>query len=376
MIVVCAAESEYTGAPAGSTKELYIIIGNGFDMACGLKTGYKDFLSEVEMAECTHAWLRKKATKKVYETWEKERAEQTETYLSVIDNTWYRYFKKVCKSNSWIDFENEISELLKPIEENKEKNGFGGSSTLQWQCDSDLDKKLNGMLIEYSSRVKWRGIQLRYREYNITYENLRNRLEDDLKEFTNALGHYLKLWQELKKPKPTKSIKEIVDTISQSDTTSIISFNYTHTLEQILSIDHGRDNAEFCYVHGELGSEQPSETIILGMEDFTPAQNPFFYSVRKGHKRRSRKTDSKCNGWAKRLKMPSRTDSSRKLIIFGHSLSAMDRDIIQDFMNVKDMEIVIYYLSDEERDKMMAQLNRYEIERNYIDGIEWIRSEE
>lgn len=79
-----------------------LVIGNGFDLAHGLKTTYQDFLKFTDN----------------YRTYlENEYYEQMlEVKKLVHDNAWIKHFQRFCEENGWIGFEKEISKVIQMIE--------------------------------------------------------------------------------------------------------------------------------------------------------------------------------------------------------------------------------------------------------------------
>ncbi|MBR3318547.1 MAG: hypothetical protein IKG21_12080 [Atopobiaceae bacterium] len=82
----------------------YAIIGNGFDLECGLRTGYKDFLSFVHEGKYDDPPLCGTAAAPV-------------DWLALRDgNYWFRRFDSVQIGCGWVDFENEIAKVTISVE--------------------------------------------------------------------------------------------------------------------------------------------------------------------------------------------------------------------------------------------------------------------
>lgn len=109
-----------------------LIIGNGFDLAHGLKTSYKDFL----MFE---KYIKKIKDKNILYHLEenyfikdedlflklcniKDNIELYDTFYSLFNNNiWINYFEKIIIDNGWVDFESEISKVIKNLDKLKKQ---------------------------------------------------------------------------------------------------------------------------------------------------------------------------------------------------------------------------------------------------------------
>jgi len=101
-----------------------ILIGNGFDLAHGLKTGYKDFIDDF----CVQVETNDEMWGLVMKT-EKTKTVNFETLLENEENFKNKFFyavKKDLNIQNWVDVEkvyyNELVNCMKNAEKNKEKN--------------------------------------------------------------------------------------------------------------------------------------------------------------------------------------------------------------------------------------------------------------
>lgn len=117
-----------------------LIVGNGFDLYHGLPTRYTDFLKfisywsifcdnyngEAKAQVCTPFRVKLSEQNEIIEESMRDFAshqgyykyEHLEFINSHIDNLWIQYFlKKQLSSVNWIDFEGEIYNVLKLVEE-------------------------------------------------------------------------------------------------------------------------------------------------------------------------------------------------------------------------------------------------------------------
>lgn len=141
-----------------------LVIGNGFDLAHGLPTRYIDFMNYLNAIDILYAFksirdtsttdvspestinknyidyvidnnsnisqvLRENILEKYHNEWAKDFPKKLMNIFSKDTskiNSWYEYFRHLIKKNklqdNWIDFEAEISEVIKKIENNIPKD--------------------------------------------------------------------------------------------------------------------------------------------------------------------------------------------------------------------------------------------------------------
>ena len=89
-----------------------LVIGNGFDLAHGLPTSYKEFLKFVLESEDMCSRFQKNGLGA------KESASAVAEIKEMIkDNFWINHFEKVSEcGENWIDFETEISKVIQEID--------------------------------------------------------------------------------------------------------------------------------------------------------------------------------------------------------------------------------------------------------------------
>lgn len=257
-----------------------VIIGNGFDMAHGLKTSYMDFINwywerrlnamltensavsedclcklEIKNTKDYASWsnffffhsLRDLITRKwKYPPFEiisafKENADE----FSVTYSQFFGTILQSIETRGWVDIENDYYQLLKGCAENAD-------------CDYTI-KELNEQLaylqeklVGYLSSIGTNHYIKELHDAMITFfdpadfstEGKKMALENMGLENTNLEDiHYN--FEEQKKLRPERIM--------------LLSFNYTATAKQ-----YGNFNLDFNYIHGEL--EHP-ENIIFGYGD-------------------------------------------------------------------------------------------------------------
>ena len=257
-----------------------VIIGNGFDMAHGLKTSYMDFINwywerrlnamlteHAPISEDCLCKLEIKNTKDcaswsnffffhsfrdlMTREWKYPPTEIISTIKENTDDfsvTYSKFFETILQSietKGWVDIENDYYQLLKSCSEApdsgyavKELNGqlaYLQDRLVEYlrNIGSNLYKKeLHNPMIEFFDPA------------DFSTEGKKKALENMGFEDTN-LEEIQNIFEEQKKLRPERIM--------------LLSFNYTTTAKM-----YGNFNIEFNYIHGEL--EHP-EKIIFGYGD-------------------------------------------------------------------------------------------------------------
>ncbi len=162
-----------------------LVIGNGFDLAHGLPTKYIDFLNFCKSVRIIYTWtvrneideylidLFKQMNNKVVNAlktvlnnrklnYQKnqifgsqfitDNEALNETFHHINDNIWISYFTDIIGNfdKNWIDFESEISKVIKSIDADMKEKDF----------EDRIDRLSNGFLMN------------KYQYYKISYDEL------------------------------------------------------------------------------------------------------------------------------------------------------------------------------------------------------------
>lgn len=346
----------------------YAILGNGFDLECGLQTSYSRFLSFVKNGEFNKIGAGAGATSPV--DWEGFRK----------NNFWYERFNSIQIGSGWVDFENEIARVVTNVEHSMlREDGTVAfmADEVEWTPHYSSKHMLNDLVWSWYDT-----------EVNIqTYQDLVKKLIDDLNELTRCFEAYLFNHVTTTAPRSTAATERLVNDLSACDVARVISFNYTSTLEQILKKDGV--NADFCYVHGAVTDGSGKNRMVLGINERSDAEESerlaAFGPFKKYNQRIFKQTDSRYMTWLhddqapyketrrldelddklllspgnvfdgrathNRLVLMKKAAKERQLrkevIIFGHSLGITDKDILKAFITLPDTRTVVYYHSDE-----------------------------
>ena len=291
-----------------------LLIGNGFDLAHGLPTKYTDFLEFVKMikiikeknifndgfaisdAGCNvdngklHQDIRLTILNKANNN--KLEGDSKELIDCINNNIWIEYFLQ-CDSflkENWIDFESEISRIIKIIDNDIHSNG--GLDTVVRNISEDffanyfldnLDERVQ--MRDEAAFIKYAGLPVseqskyveQYRQDNpveplkeeITYDKLIEILEEDLNKLIRALEIYICEYVE------KINIIEKSPDIDKEEIDFILSFNYTHIFSKLYSVSSQskKEIADpFDYLHGEAKINNVIETnnMVLGIDEYLP----------------------------------------------------------------------------------------------------------
>lgn len=345
-----------------SSEELYLMIGNGFDLESGLPTSYRDYLCFVQAIEM----IKEGETLEdfnINESIKKRLLCENIDFAfwdDVINSFWYKHFKKSTIRNLWIDFESEIAKVIRFLETSMDNTRFHQATIDDYVSGnkiSDLSNTFYDLLISYGIQNKYKVSEdNEYIEYNVTYMEFRNKLLLDLNSFISGLEKYLIDFVEPLPIKKTDNIIDLIEKIRKKDKCFILSFNYTKTLENILkseSID-----AEFCYVHGKISKNHFRNNMVLGMDEYLKPEAVKrmigFAQFRKYNQRIFKETDSNYIDWLDNIK--TYTECNRILCIMGHSLGISDKDIIGPFVTAKNMKTILYYHNIDALNNQVANL--------------------
>ncbi len=388
-----------------------LVLGNGFDLAHGLPTSYINFLEFCEKvipiyngidklyisykSNFLSDWRINNEIKDFLEDAYKSRKKENniiytkypeldELYLLIENNIWFYYFKKCNKhgKENWIDFENEISKVIKSITQVMEEfeislyseelnymdgNSYPGIDSVYYNILNIMRKCKKGIL------------------YKFTYLEIKNYLLDDLNCLTRALEIYLtKVICKIKTGKVSSDIEFITEL-----STKVLNFNYTDTYFRKYS--NYNDETNIDYIHGKADINNTIETnnMVLGIDEYLSKKkrnsDTDFIAFKKSYQRIFKGTGCKYKDWLdiihedykkRQIKLEKRVMETsgffskkqikkqvkreylneHNLYIFGHSLDVTDKDILRDLILNNILHTTIFYHSKEELGKKIANL--------------------
>ncbi|OFS50784.1 AbiH family protein [Streptococcus sp. HMSC072D03] len=321
-----------------------LILGNGFDLAMGRKTSYKDFLE---------------FSAKLFV----ERENQLDGFLKkhLIDIEKYRnnlYIQYINENKStlgenWSNLEIMISQLAEAID------FFRLNSDKLYHKSGDLYPKyvdrFHKMMNEEgnsTSKIFIGTIFLKLYnssgwdklERELAISELNNLFINHLDLLTELLEIYLSYRDfidfEFAPIIPSETVLDAIDRISEA---SVISFNYTHTPNKLYKIPLEKTH----FIHGEIDLKRQKHkinTMVFGIEDKSTEINSDLIPYQKFYQRVVKET-----GIVYERFFDQEFDISKgipkivkNIIIFGHSVDPLDKEIFANCFKLVDNK---YYQS-------------------------------
>lgn len=344
-----------------------LIVGNGFDLYHGLPTRYTDFLKfisywsifwdnyngEAKAQVCTPFRVKLSEQNEIIEESMRDFAshqgyykyEHLEFINSHIDNLWIQYFlKKQLSSVNWIDFEGEIYNVLKLVEEYysefipemRKRNDApikyipGDMSTVinifKKNCPEEYIVFTQGII----SRRDTEKDKLKNNK-----EMLLSTMKRELDDLIKCLDYYLlDFVSNIKVEQYSEQIKEL-------SYINLLNFNYTYTYASVYGKNSLREHHR---IHGDCLEED----MVLGIPDESfPSTLDYIY-FQKYFQRIQKRTGNYYKSWITEpnAREKSLEDVPINVFIMGHSLADSDKGILKEiFMNDFVCKITIFYHS-------------------------------
>ncbi|WP_159951371.1 AbiH family protein [Polaribacter septentrionalilitoris] len=329
-----------------------ILIGNGFDLALGLKTSYNDFL---------FWYLRNLLITSVQNKQRFDDRNMSTKYFYYKDELTTTYWNRLYDHNQLLEFIDRY-DTLKKLQDLLKEN-----SRVIIERDSLLFR-----MIYDSSLNSWVDIERTY--YHILKSNLKEKkevekLNNDFNFLKNQLEIYLSTLKipELKRPILTDFIEHFFCVIHHSEVIDVnenkhsigtknyyfLNFNYTDSLKQILDSFFTQNtnksfkpNYQLSHIHGKLNSKE--EKIIFGYGDEMDEKyeeiqdlndNLFLENIKSFQYFRS-------PNYRNLLRFVN--SNEYQVCIYGHSCGLSDRVMLNEiFENENCKSIKVYYYKDE-----------------------------
>lgn len=315
-----------------------LIIGNGFDLAHGLKTTYKDFLDYCERLPLDNEFR---------------------------NNLWLKYFWEISKTNkiiggTWIDFETEIYNQIRKL-------SSVAQGTLQTHTsNANLDYKTPSIDAYFKSieDTPYSIIQNGQNVYLKTNSEKINFIYSQLRDFTQKFEMYLV--EEINaKLIDIANLKYRLNLQSMSQL-MVISFNYTDTCEKLYDRkfnSYSNFGIKLIYVHGKANANTEDCNLVLGTHSFD-----------KNGEDKSLMADlnvfQKHNQRHKYCTIEAYQDFLKKIIdprriihpvfhVIGHSLDKTDHNVLKHiFTTNKNSVINIYYHDEATQEKLINNITK------------------
>lgn len=359
-----------------------LLLGNGFDLYHKFPTRYDNFLHTVYFLQ---QYYDEEKMLTVGDIFGDERLLESDSFIpycydaykeayslvkidcekinNIIsiakENVWFEYFLSVYnKELGWIDFEREISKVVRAFEEFF--YGYDNVNDVSFPND-DVDEYiiLNfAFFLEYHPQHPHpSGLHIIPEKYTVLNEfqleepfgskiviidkqKIINKLYNELLELAEILRLYLDVF--VNSTIDTLYTKSLINkNLIFDDSHRIITFNYTNTFEQL----YGGDN--IYHIHGEL-----CDKIILGINpdvnDETNGESyadTEFLQFKKYYQRVLNGSDLDYLKSIKDIKERKQRIPHfyNELYVAGHSLDITDEDIIKEIFSLSDKIVIICY---------------------------------
>lgn len=356
-----------------------LIIGNGFDLAHKLPTQYKNFLDFTKMIKQILIenididnldWGN--TPKDIKNLIEEEMGNKRDNLFSqdkmwkvlIENNMWVEYFQNCSSSigENWIDFELEISKVIKVFDELRQR-------LMNEEPIEDLKKGKSSVIMRISKAAK--GNLSDVTRNTELFDKFLGRMELELNHLIRALEIYLVNFV------GKINISNKVSEIEKLSPDHVLSFNYTDTYKKIYGHEK---NIKYDYVHGQanITNTIDNNNMVLGIDEYLPKEREkeiYFVAFKKYYQRILKETGCKYLDWVGEIVKQFDGERARSgkplpyvggetpvhhqinnLYIFGHSLDETDKDILQSLICNDNVHTKIFYLNNKVHAKQVANL--------------------
>lgn len=304
-----------------------LILGNGFDLAHKLPTKYLDFLDFFSFWRSGYKGVENKNYSKFIdirdEIQKSNRVLDDKISKLVIDNVWIKYFTTIVSTvgENWIDFEEEICEVVKLFENNV---GINFNNNIK-------NHVINDCVI------------------GVDYAKTAKKLIADLDDLILLLEIYL---IEVVK----KFEQRNIPFFNENKFDKVLSFNYTNTYRDVYD-----KSVEIDFIHGEADYKEKNNMVVGIKEsqaDMNIKYNDTFIDIKKYFQRFNKETGILYEKWLSYIE--NGVEKNSEVHIFGHSLNSCDGDILNSFFDEKILgkgtKIYIYYHTEETKKEYYKKL--------------------
>lgn len=277
-----------------------LVIGNGFDIAHGLRTSYSDFLDICLKGD--EPDYQNSLDDKTRTLVEQIKKNTSNLCFEMNKNLWVKYFVKRREEigENWVDFEREIKSV----------------------CEETVKNVIPAF-----------GRYTEFIDHNHFWDI--KRMKRELKGLINLLNLYL---LEVEKLSLDCYFQQIIDFAP----TAVINFNYTSTFLKQYFADMDID-----FVHGKTGEEKNS--IVLGFNSLGSTKKDVEYAEFIKYFQMVN-NDVSINT----LYGPNSNDIVESMF-FGHSLDDTDGDMIKEIVK-KSQKVTLLYHNDSHKAQMIKNL--------------------
>lgn len=331
-----------------------LILGNGFDLAHGLKTKYSDFLE----------FCRGKLNRIVM-------GESSNLYCT---NLWIRHFLSVQQKmgDKWIDLEEDIYKVIlhcNSIQLMRRAN-YHSLFTLSYYDNNFSFYNIESYLTEPFDRIFPEGgyeriepdNERQFKMYFSTPRGFVDFLYEQLREFTKLFNDYL-LKEVLEPIQSEPNLKLSLKSIGVNEGSKdvhVLNFNYTDTCERFYRSKFSGYcdlNIKPVYVHGKVSSGEECNLVLgtHGFESYNGIISKDFNIFKKHNQRHKFGT---IEAYQTLLELIKEHNRQITFHIIGHSLDSTDQRILKHILLANQhSRINIYYHDEEAQERLMNNID-------------------
>ena len=331
-----------------------LVIGNGYDLAHGLKTKYDDFIEYVKNKKYD------KHSVNIY-------ADEIKRIVEVEKNGFINYFLEYANTvPGWVDMEKLIKDIIEQFQDFFANYKDYVKDNLF--IENEMGFKISKILGEFglkTEKYQYRdgGKEFELSDYNKIYglntQKIIRKLRMELDGLVKALENYFILETGLNPiDKTSQKLKQIAD-IRPS---YVISFNYTTTYEL-----YGINEDNVHPVHGMINSNP--NNMVLGFNDEDEENLDFVYFKKYFQRIQKRTGYIDENRFHVVENQYSITDVPVVTHFYGHSMDATDKDVIEKLYDLSK-QFIIYYLNQDDYEQKVINLISVLGKENATDDIQ------
>lgn len=322
-----------------------LIMGNGFDIAMGRKTKYTDFI-EFE--------------KQLFSNLDEELLEFLKAKNISIEKYKDNLYLKFINENeetlgiNWSNIELIISRLLDAIVYFKNNSDVLFESIYYfdtYKFDKVLLDRSNYIAKYYVVKVivgNFGQIEFDNKEKELLIEELDKLFLNQLDLLIELLEIYLSYLDYLDFDiRRIEASSTALDAISDLSNSSVLNFNYTNTSGYLFGTSEERTH----FIHGRIDLDRPFSrinTMVFGIEDKENDVNSDLIPYQKYYQRVVKETGNKFEEFFKRTfydigdAFGGQLPNSKNIIVFGHSVDPLDKEIFQKCFELAENGKYIY----------------------------------
>lgn len=333
-----------------------LILGNGFDIAHGLKTKYCDFLNY-----CENKYPK---TKNVG-------VDNSNNFL--FNNIWVKHFiNKNISGDKWIDLEKEIYNVI--VELSKLPYFKNDISPEKYNNISFIvPKDYMGFNFDDAKKYFKESSTFITREsFYVPIKDFIGFLYEQLRDFVKEFEKYLTEETQSIKSTPEHNLR------INSKCVSLLNFNYTDTCEKLYKINFNYNNCgirtKAVYVHGKINSSDCN--LVLGTHSFDNDQISVEFNIfKKHHQRHKYGTIELYQDLLNELKYPKKIYTPVFHII-GHSLDKTDHNILKHILLARERSVInVYYHNEEALARMQNNIDLIIGEEEVMSKVKFIKQD-